>query len=166
MAESMKFAKIVEAARLVPSTAQYVLKGCRKPWLPGSGSQGIHRVFSLRQGVRFATVTKLVMAGVPLQRAEDAEEFCFAYRLQSRLRENERLYARDPRNGPWYLEMLDEDRIQLRRKKESPVFILERYYSIHERKEVDTMEDPTPHSRYILFLTELESSLAREMIGA
>jgi hypothetical protein len=71
----LKYREIEKAARLNPSTAQYVVKSGLVPGMPQGGGKGVHRVFTIEQAVRFALVTRLVMAGIPLAKAVQLAEY-------------------------------------------------------------------------------------------
>ena len=119
-----KFSDIVRRAKLDRSTAAYVLKHPENlPGMPEAGSQGLHREFSVRQAVRFAICTHLVMAGVPLKLAGNAALLCDKRRKElgsgrsvrrshSRRRPppskaERESYQREPNEDPWVLRLED-----------------------------------------------------------
>ncbi len=73
----LKLSDIVSIARLNLWTAQHILKHAEYlQGMPESGSQGLHRRFTLDQATRLSICTLLVMWGIPLKQAGAAVDFC------------------------------------------------------------------------------------------
>lgn len=164
---ALKFGEVVERGRLNVHSAQHVLKHAdRELGLPESGSQGVHRRFTLQQATRLAMAAKLIGGWVRLDGAARTVLYCEQrVRNLSRAKPNdERLYKRTP-SDPWRLHVLDERYAQAwcygiwRRR--TPVDWAD-WFVIVNGGRADELKCPKPITRFEVNLTLLESALAGE----
>lgn len=112
MDTGLKFDTVVRSGRLNVSTARYVLQSPEfLPGMPGAGSPGRHRRFTIEQAIRLCVCAHLQGAGVPMQQAGAAVVY-----LAQRLEAGHKLtFGTAPikkTTDPWMLRLWDSTRIR------------------------------------------------------
>jgi len=165
----LKFGEIVKRARLDADRTHYILK--RLAGMPKAGSQGVHRIFTLRQALRLAICTHLISAGATLSRANSLVAYC-----EKRAREVDSQHEISqkgfqylaPGGLHWFLDILDGRfakcwRSPLSDMSGQPIRIefatREFYFDIENDNIVNQIEDPIMVQR--IDLTSLETCLAK-----
>jgi hypothetical protein len=147
MQPTLGFNEIVRRASLNPYTAQHVLKhGGRGLGLPASGSQGVRRVFNLRQAVRFALATKLTMAGVNVRQVGAVVQLC-EQRIgpTTRSRQPERPLYQAESGYPWHLVIIEDDLVKLCKTQDARHLDLAdpaSFYSLSAKKVMNDFDHP------------------------
>jgi hypothetical protein len=147
MKPTLGFNEIVKRTSLNLYTAQHVLKSAgERLGLPATGSQGVPRVFNLRQAVRFALAVKLTMAGVNVRQVEAVIILCEErIGLPASNRRPERPLYQDEPGFPWYVEIIEDDLVKLRKTQDARHHDLadpESYYSLSAKKVMNDFDHP------------------------
>lgn len=166
MATELKFNDVAKRTALQKSTLQYVLKSGLVPGTPEGGSQGQHRRFTVGQAIWISVCTALVMAGVSLEQAALAIEFCEAtVRGTARYGRRVTYHSNLPFDGfAWKLELLDRRFVHVYREDVELEDRSKRewvYLDLESGKAKRHASELAPIIRVEIDLTGLEDRLAK-----
>lgn len=176
MKHELRFRGVIQRGRLDPDRAQYVLKHLPLA-MPKAGSQGRHRVFTIRQAVRLAIATHLVGGGVPVKMVGRLVLFCERIvrertRHKAKTKTSREFSLYDAPDGEhWFVEVRDGRRascrqqVQVKQHEDPPPHVIRVPFNTTEEFEI--RKDPTgtkpsvPLIRQLLDVTDLEAAMAR-----
>ena len=174
----LKFRDVIHRGRLDPDRVQYVLKHLSLA-MPEAGSQGRHRVFTVRQAVQLVIATHLAGGGIPVKFVGPLVSYCERTVRKARTSQKARTkassamlfyHARDGEH--WFLEIRDGrwalcwQQVQEKQEKgprakgiRIPFRTARAYFEI--RGDQTAVKSPVPLIRQLLDLTELEAAIAQ-----
>ena len=183
----LKFRDVIQRGRLDADRTQYALKHLPLA-MPEAGSQGRHRVFTVRQAVQLAIATNLVGGGIPVKLVGPVVSYCERTVRKARTSQKARTKASsamllyDARDGEhWFLEIRDgrwalcwqqvKEKQEVQEKQQEqhevpqpkgfriPFATARAYFEIQAGQ--TAVKSPAPLMRQLLDLTDLEAAMAR-----
>ena len=177
----LKFRDVIHRGRLDPDRVQYVLKNLPLA-MPEAGSQGRHRVFTVRQAVQLVIATHLAGGGIPVKFVGPLVSYCertvrkAGTSQKARTKASSAMLFYHARDGEhWFLEIRDgrwalcwqqvQEKQEKQEKDPQPKGIRIPFRTARPYFEIPgdqtAVKSPAPLMQQLVDLTELEAAMAR-----